>query len=94
LAQARRNSTNCRTGWRAAKRSSSPVTAFTATGTLAAAAFHVGAAAADADDRIIYSAATGNLFYDRDGTGAAAAVQFAHLNGSPALSNTDFVIVT
>ena len=68
-------------------------TAFTTTGTLTAAAFHVGAAAADADDRIVFNAATGNLFYDRDGTGAASPVQFAHLNGSPTLSNTDFVVV-
>src|SRR5262249_13112060 len=71
----------------------SAFTAFTTTGTLAAAAFDLGTAASDADDRIIYNTATGNLFYDRDGTGAAAAVEFAHLNGNPALSNTNFFIV-
>ena len=50
-------------------------------------------AAQDADDRIIFNAATGNLFYDRDGTGAAAALQFARANGLPSLTNADFVIV-
>jgi Ca2+-binding RTX toxin-like protein len=68
-------------------------TAFTTTGTLAAGAFDLGTAASDADDRIIYNMATGNLFYDKDGTGAAAAVEFAHLNGNPALSNTNFLVV-
>jgi Ca2+-binding RTX toxin-like protein len=68
-------------------------TAFAAAGTLAAAAFHVGTAAADADDRIVYDLATGNLFYDRDGTGLAAAVRFAQVSGSAALSHVDFAVV-
>ena len=67
--------------------------AITTLGTLSAAAFFAGAAAHDADDRIIYNSATGDLFYDRDGTGAAAAVQFAHLDGTPAVSNTNFTVV-
>ena len=37
-------------------------TALTATGILSAAAFHIGAGAAAADDRIIYNNATGDLF--------------------------------
>ena len=44
---------------------------------LPAADFVIGAAAADATDRIIYNSATGNLFFDADGTGAAAQVLFA-----------------
>jgi Ca2+-binding RTX toxin-like protein len=68
-------------------------TAITTLGTLSAAAFFTGAAAHDADDRIIYNAGNGNLFYDRDGTGAIAAVQFARLTGAPAISNTDFNVV-
>ena len=68
-------------------------TAITALGTLSAAAFFKGAAAHDADDRVIYNSATGDLLYDRDGTGAVAAVQFAHLNGAPAIGNTNFNVV-
>jgi Ca2+-binding RTX toxin-like protein len=48
-------------------------------GTLASTAIAIGAAAADADDRIIYNATTGALSFDGDGTGSAAAVQFAIL---------------
>jgi Ca2+-binding RTX toxin-like protein len=60
-------------------------------GTLSAAAFHNAAAAHDADDRILYDAATGNLFYDPDGTGAAAATLFAHVTAGTALTNLDFI---
>lgn len=63
------------------------------TGTLAANAFHIGAAAADANDRIIYNSATGDLFYDADGSGAGAAVLFAHLSAGLAMTNAEFVIV-
>ena len=65
-----------------------------APGTLAADAFNAGAAATDADDRIIYNAATGALLYDADGLGGAAAVQFATLTGvSGVISNTEFLII-
>jgi Ca2+-binding RTX toxin-like protein len=64
------------------------------TGTLTASAFFAGAAAHDSSDRIIFNAATGNVFYDRDGTGSAGAVQFAHLNGTLTLSNTNFSVVS
>jgi Ca2+-binding RTX toxin-like protein len=62
-------------------------------GTLAAAAFHLGAAAADASDRIIYNTATGAISYDTDGTGGSAAVQFATVANGLALTNADFFIV-
>ncbi|MFN0191483.1 MAG: beta strand repeat-containing protein [Aestuariivirga sp.] len=63
-----------------------------ATGYLAAGAFHTGASAADASDRIIYNAATGDLFYDADGTGAAAQVRFAILGTGLAMTNADFYV--
>jgi Ca2+-binding RTX toxin-like protein len=67
--------------------------ALTTTGALAAGAFVTGAAAGDANDRIIYNAGTGALLYDADGTGAGAAVQFATLSAGLALTSADFLIV-
>jgi Ca2+-binding RTX toxin-like protein len=55
--------------------------------------FRIGAAAQDADDRIIYNDVTGALSFDVDGTGAAAAVQFATLSAGLALTNSDFIVV-
>ena len=60
---------------------------------LAVGAFHIGGAAHDATDRIIYDDGTGNLYYDADGTGAAAAKLFATLAGAPAVTAADFFIV-
>ena len=42
--------------------------------------FVIGAAALDAGDRIIYNSASGAVYYDSDGTGAAAQIQFAQLS--------------
>jgi Ca2+-binding RTX toxin-like protein len=67
--------------------------ALTATGVLSAAAFHVGAAAHDASDHIIYNAKTGALLYDADGNKAGAAIQFAILGAHLQLTNADFVVV-
>jgi len=61
-------------------------------GTLAANAFVMGSAAGDADDRIIYDPVTGALYYDADGNGGGAAVQFATLATGLALTNADFVV--
>jgi serralysin len=55
--------------------------------------FVIGAAAQDADDRIIYNSATGALLYDSDGTGAAAAIQFATVGIGLNLANDDFIVV-
>ncbi|MDQ6437431.1 Ig-like domain-containing protein, partial [Mesorhizobium sp. LHD-90] len=68
-------------------------TALTVTGTLAATAFVVGSAAADASDRIIYNSATGDISYDSDGTGANAAILFAKVTPLTALTNLDFFVV-
>jgi serralysin len=62
-------------------------------GTLTSDAFHIGGAAADASDRIIYNNATGDLFYDADGSGAHAAIKFAVLSAGMALTHNDFDIV-
>jgi Ca2+-binding RTX toxin-like protein len=65
-----------------------------AAGTLARGAFVTGAAAKDADDRIIYDPASRKLFYDPDGSGAQAAVQFAEVNGpNLQLTYADFVVI-
>jgi Ca2+-binding RTX toxin-like protein len=65
-----------------------------ATGALAAGAFNTGAAATQADDRIIYNTATGVLLYDADGNGATAATQFATLTNLPTgLTSADFTVI-
>jgi Ca2+-binding RTX toxin-like protein len=64
-----------------------------APGALAAGAFATGSAAHDGDDRIVYDSATGALYYDSDGTGAAAQVQFATLNPGTALNASDFILI-
>lgn len=63
------------------------------TGTLAASRFVVGTAALDSADRIIYNKTTGALFYDADGSGSGAAVQFATLSNKATLTAADFVVI-
>ena len=63
------------------------------TGSLSANAFFAGTAAHDADDRIVYDSATGNLFFDADGHGAGAAMLFANLSNHAALSASDFQVI-
>jgi Ca2+-binding RTX toxin-like protein len=62
-------------------------------GALGANAFAFGAQAQDADDRIIYNSATGQLYFDADGNGAGAAVQFATLDTHPAIAASDFILI-
>ncbi|MEI5682321.1 MULTISPECIES: M10 family metallopeptidase C-terminal domain-containing protein [unclassified Mesorhizobium] len=64
-----------------------------ALGKLAASAFHVGTSAHDASDRIIYNKTTGDLWFDKDGIGGAAAVKFATLTPGLGLSAGEFFIV-
>ena len=52
-----------------------------------------GTTASTANPTVLYNATTGMLSYDKDGNGAAAAVNFAELQGAPVLSSTDFVII-
>ena len=70
-------------------------TAFAATGALASGFFRANATgtAQDSNDHIVYETDTGKLFYDADGNGAGAAIQFARLTGNPAISAADFTVV-
>jgi len=62
-------------------------------GALKVGAFHVGNAAHDADDRIIYDKSTGALYFDRDGNGDAAAIHFATVANKATIKFTDFFFV-
>jgi len=68
---------------------------FTTTGALAAGSFvsGAGAVALDSNDYLIYDSSDGSLYYDADGNGAGARVEFVSLTGNPALTAADFVII-
>jgi VCBS repeat-containing protein len=68
-------------------------TAIGGLGGLNANAFFAGTGAHDADDRIIYDSATGNLFYDADGNGAGAQILFATLQSHPVIAASDFQVI-
>jgi Ca2+-binding RTX toxin-like protein len=68
-------------------------TAFKKAGALAASAFALSGKAEDKSDRIIYKQDTGQLFYDKDGTGKAAAVLFATLENKANLTVNDFTVI-
>lgn len=59
---------------------------------LQASRFVSGVAAVDAADRIIHNSASGAVFYDPDGTGAAAMVQFLQISPGVALTAADFIL--
>src|SRR5436190_5866993 len=62
-------------------------------GALPATAFVAGTAGGDADDRIIYNSATGQILFDADGTGAGAAVLFATVQAGTVLAASDFTVI-
>lgn len=63
-------------------------------GVLVAAKFFAGAAAHDADDRIVYNKATGVLSYDSNGNLAGGSVQLATLTTTkPTLTFADFIVI-
>ena len=68
-------------------------TAFAAVGAIAADAFHQGAAAHDATDRIIYNPLNGALNYDSNGDAAGGTIRFATLSAGLTLSALDFVVI-
>lgn len=47
----------------------------------------------DINDRILFDDTTGAVFYDADGSGATAAIQFATLAGAPTVTSTDFLVI-
>jgi Ca2+-binding RTX toxin-like protein len=66
-------------------------------GNLDASLFHAGAgltASTSAADGagLYYNTSTGGLYYDADGFGGAASVQFATVTGHPVLSSAAFII--
>ena len=63
-------------------------------GDLSASSFYKGARAHDGNDRIIYHRASGDVFYDKDGTGAQAQVLLVTLTNRPTdLALDDFVVI-
>ncbi|MFW2831124.1 GH12 family glycosyl hydrolase domain-containing protein [Sphingomonas sp. ID0503] len=62
-------------------------------GKLDSTAFVAGTQALDANDRIIYDKASGDIFYDADGAGGKAAVHFAEVAPNTILNASDFLIV-
>lgn len=64
-------------------------------GVLLSKYFYAGTKAHDADDHVIYNKATGALYYDSDGTGAHAQVQFATISNhaTAGLAYNDFLLV-
>jgi serralysin len=62
-------------------------------GSLSASDFVIGSKALDASDRIFYNSSTGALYYDADGSGSGAAVQFALLSKNLAITAADFLLV-
>lgn len=65
----------------------------TKTGILNVANFKIGVAATDNNDYLIYDKTSGALFYDKDGNGENAAVQFATLSLNLAMTNVNFFVV-
>lgn len=62
-------------------------------GLLSAAEFGLGTVAATASQRLIYDQVSGILYYDADGTAAAAAVQVALFSTKPVLSAADILLI-
>ena len=55
--------------------------------------FTIGSGAADANDFIIYNSTDGSLYYDADGNGGVAQVEFAQLSIGLGLTSSDFIII-
>jgi len=62
-------------------------------GALDPSRFVLDKAAADADDRIIYDQPSGSLWFDGDGNGNGAAIEFGKISPGLDLTTLDFIIV-
>lgn len=62
-------------------------------GLITASTFWKGTQAHDSSDRIIYDDMTGAIYYDPDGTGSKAAVQFAQVSKNLKMTYKDFIIL-
>ena len=67
-------------------------TSLTITGVLPNAQFVSGPAALDANDFIIHDPSTGRIYYDPDGSGGGAAIQFASVTAGLVLSRFDVFV--
>jgi len=67
-------------------------TGLTANAVITTDQFRIGASAGDASDRFIYNSTTGGLFFDRDGIGATAQVQFATVSTGLPMTNADIFV--
>jgi Ca2+-binding RTX toxin-like protein len=61
--------------------------------TLKPAFFHVGAAAADTNDYIVYNQKNGHLYYDDNGSGHGGTYLLAILTNRPTLEANDFHVI-
>jgi Ca2+-binding RTX toxin-like protein len=62
-------------------------------GALSKAFFVVNSKAKDSNDYVIYDKKKGALFYDADGSGSGAAIQFATINKNLKMSVADFFVI-
>ncbi len=60
---------------------------------LVAKQFFAGAEAHDGDDRVVYDKSIGILYFDADGSGAAAPVAIAKLAGNPVVTAGDIFVI-
>ncbi|WP_414471238.1 M10 family metallopeptidase C-terminal domain-containing protein [Microvirga sp. M2] len=67
-------------------------TALKKTGALASGFFRLGAAAKDGDDHIGYNKATGDLWYDSNGSKAGGQVVFANIGKDKPITHNDFIV--
>jgi len=61
-------------------------------GVLSTTAFHIGTAADNPDQHIIYDKPSGKLYYDPDGNGTTTQTHFASLDAGTKLKASDFIV--